>query len=101
MSVLHKLLSFYLDLTIFKGGQSAIAIDIHRRYPRAYTHRHCLQTPATRPTGFRQEGPSEVYILASKLATMVEGESNEGEAITIQNLIDGKEYEVPMKKIYP
>ena len=40
-----------------------------------------------------------MYILASKLATMVEGESNEGEAITIQNLIDGKEYEVPVKKI--
>jgi len=32
---------------------------------------------------------------------MVEEESNEGEAITIQNLIDGKEYEVPVKKIYP
>lgn len=42
-----------------------------------------------------------MYILASKLATMVEGESNEGEAITMQNLIDGKEYEVPVKKIYP
>ena len=50
---------------------------VRTRTDTAYKHRR--QGPL--PTGFRQEGPSEVYILASKLATMVEGESNEGEAI--------------------
>ncbi len=60
-------ISFCLRLTYCakKGGQSTIVIDIHRRYPHVYMHRHSLQTPATRPTGFRQEGPSEVYNLCN------------------------------------
>ena len=55
----------------------------------------------TRPTGFRREGPAEVYTLANKLVTMVDEESNNGEFVTMKNLIDGLEYVVPVKKIYP
>ncbi len=68
-----------------------------------YIHRHGLQTPATRPTGFRQEGPSEVYNLCNQLATMVIGETSETEdreVVTMKNLIDGREYTVPIKKLY-
>ena len=68
-----------------------------------YMHRHCLQTPATRPNGFRQEGLSEVYNLCNQLATMVIDETNEiedREVMTMKNLIDGRVYTVPIKKVY-
>ena len=42
-----------------------------------------------------------MYTLANKLVTMVDEESNNGEFVTMKNLIDGSEYVVPVKKIYP
>ena len=68
-----------------------------------YMHRHCLQTPATRPMGFQQEGPSEVYNLCYQLATMVIDKTNEnkdGEVVTVKNLINRRVYTVPIKKVY-
>jgi hypothetical protein len=86
---------------VYIGGQSTILIDIHCRYPRACVHQHSLQTPATKPAVFSQKGPSEVYYLCVELATMVEWEEEDEEAgISIKNLLDGKEYTVPKKKIY-
>jgi len=82
----------------YLGGQTTIVIDVHHRYPRAYIHRHSLQTPATRPPGFRQEGPSEVDNLCEEIKHMVEGV--EKSSVSIMNYIDGKEYTVPKKKIY-
>ena len=54
-------------------------------------HRHYLQTPATRPNGFRQEGPSEMYNLCNQLATMVIDEMNEnedGDIVTMKRLLE-------------
>ena len=48
-------------------------IDIHNRYPRAYIHRHSLQTPATRQTGFRLQGPAEVHALCEDVLKLVKG----------------------------
>jgi hypothetical protein len=70
-----------------------IVIDIHHRYPRVYMHCHSLLTQATRPHGFRQERPSEVYNLCNQLASMVIDSNNDadgGEVATMKNLIDGK-----------
>ena len=83
-----------------KGGQSTIVIDINWRYPHAHHHRHSLRTPATRPTGFSQQGPSEVYFPCKQLKTMVVGEDREVPGMSIKNLLCGKEYTVPKKMIY-
>ncbi len=80
-----------------------IFIDIHHRYPHVSMHRHSLLMQATRPHGFRQEGPSEVYNLCNQLATMVIDNNNDadsGEVVTMKNLIDGKMYTVLIKKFY-
>jgi hypothetical protein len=63
-----------LTTIALKDGQSTIVIDIHCRYPHACVHQHSLQTPVTRPVGFSQQGPSEVYYLCEELAAMVERE---------------------------
>jgi hypothetical protein len=58
--------------------------------------------PATRPKGFTQEGPSEVYLLCKQLEPMVinNREDDVINEVSIKNLIDGKEYMVPVNKIY-
>lgn len=85
-----------------KGGQTSVLIDINHRYPRAYMHRHGLQCPATRPTGFRQQGPAEVHYLCEDVIQMLQGPSaNSNEmTVTMCNQMTGKEYSVPKKKIY-
>ena len=75
-------------------------IDIHNRYPRAYIHRHSLQTPATRPTGFRLQGPAEVHALCEDVLKLVKGVEVDSDKVVMHNLIRGKEYTVPRKKIY-
>jgi hypothetical protein len=58
--------------------------------------------PATRPKGCTQEGPSEVYLLCKQLQPMVINYSEDEviNEVPIKNLIDGKEYMVPVNKIY-
>ncbi len=60
-------------LSLSAGGQTTISIDIHRRYPRTYIHRHSLQTAGTRPRGFQTQGPSEIYHFVNDITTMVKG----------------------------
>jgi hypothetical protein len=43
-----------------KQGQTTFWMDVHQCYPRAYIHRHKLQTTATRPEGFSDQGQAEV-----------------------------------------
>ena len=50
-----------------KGGQTTFWMDIHRRYPRAYIHRHKLQTPATRPDGFSYQGQAVVVEIVTQI----------------------------------
>ena len=52
------------------GGQTVMIFDCHRRYPRAYVHRHKCHT---RPEGFGQEGPSELYMLLEEVNHLVKG----------------------------
>ncbi len=57
--------------------------NIHRRYPRAYIHRHKLQK---RPEGFNAQGPSEVVDLVMSIDSLiVYGESTKREVTEIQN----------------
>jgi hypothetical protein len=42
--------------------------DIHRRYPRAYIHRHKL---LKQPEGFNQQGPAEVVDLVTTLDSLL------------------------------
>ena len=90
-----------------QGGQTTISIDIHRRYPRAYIHRHSLQTTRTRPPGFGQQGPSEVIHLVTELSKMIEGyKDDDGKpaAVDVRNLagrLAGREfYSVPVKILF-
>jgi hypothetical protein len=87
------------------GGQTSIIIDINSRYPRAYIHRHSLQTPATRPTGFRQQGPAEVHYLCEEIRTMLQTDSsnNDQTVVAASNYAHAngrQDYTIPKKKIY-
>ncbi len=56
--------------------------DIHRRYPRAYIHRHKLQK---RYEGFNSQGPSEVVDLVMSIDSLiVNGEGTEREVTEIK-----------------
>ncbi len=85
-----------------KGGQTSVLIDINHRYPRAYIYQHGLQCPATRPTGFRQQGPAKVHHLCEDVIQMLQGPSANSNKMTVTmcNQMTGKEYSVPKKKIY-
>lgn len=82
-------------------------MDIHRRYPRAYTHRHSLQTARTRPPGFAQQGPAEIVHFVNDFETMVNGYKDaDGKPATIvvHNLAHSSKskanYSVPKKQIF-
>ena len=95
--------SYLAAIIAVKGGQTTISIDIHRRYPRAYIHRHALQTAKTRPAGFAQQGPAEMVALVKQLSELVDGykdENGETPTITINNRFVDKTYEVPKKTIF-
>jgi len=94
-------------LVLLLGGQTTISIDIHRRYPRAYIHRHSLQTPRTRPPGFGQQGPAEVFHLVNDITSLIHGyrdDSNQPPTVLLHNRVpmkDGLEfYSVPKKLIF-
>jgi hypothetical protein len=81
-----------------KGGQTTFWMDIHRRYPRAYIHRHKLQTPATRPDGFSYQGQAEVVDIVTQIDRLIdETEPGYTECI-LPNTTDL--YKYPTKKIY-
>ena len=86
------------DKKVTKGGQSTMYYDIHRRYPRAYIHRHKLQK---RPEGFNQQGPSEIVDLVMSIDSLiVNGESSEREVHEIQNPTGNGVDKYKMKRIY-
>jgi hypothetical protein len=59
-------------------------------------------SPATRPTGFQQQGPAEVHYLCKEVIQMLQGPSanNNEMRVTMCNQMTVKEYFVPKKKIY-
>ena len=87
-----------MNKKVTKGGQSTMFYDIHRRYPRAYIHRHKLQK---RYEGFNAQGPSEVVDLVMSIDSLiVNGESTEREVTEIQNPTGNCFDKYRMKKIY-
>ena len=56
-----------IEKMVPKGGQTTFLMDIYRHYPRAYIHRHKLQTPATRPDGFSYQGQAEVVEIVTQI----------------------------------
>ena len=94
-------------LSLSAGGQTTISIDIHRRYPRAYIHRHSLQTAGTRPRGFQTQGPSEIYHFVNEITTMVKGYKDaDGKPASVlvenraQTTRSPASYYVPRKQIF-
>ena len=62
-----------INKKVSKGGQTTFWMDIHRRYPRAYIHRHKLQTTATRPDGFSYQGQAEVVEIVTQIDRLIDG----------------------------
>jgi hypothetical protein len=56
-----------------KGGQTTFLMDIYQHYPRAYIHRHKLQTPATRPDGFSYQGQAEAVEIVTQIDRLIDG----------------------------
>lgn len=104
---LVKALKLKFFILLLAGGQTTISIDIHRRYPRSYIHRHHLQTARTRPHGFAQQGPSEIYHFVNDISTMVKGyKDSDGRPATVlicnraHTTKSPQSYLVPMKQIF-
>ena len=85
---------------VSKGGQTTIAIDIHHHYPRAYVHRHSLQTASTRPAGFGQQGPAEVVWLMKQLDALIVNQAEDGDLEILDRAKGVKPYSVPRKLIF-
>ena len=85
---------------VSKGGQTTIAIDIHHRYPRAYVHRHSLQTARTRPAGFGQQGPAEVVWLMKQLDQLIVDRADDSNVEIMDRAKGVKPYSVPKKQIF-
>ena len=79
------------------GGQTVMIFDCHRRYPRAYVHRHKCHT---RPEGFGQEGPSELYMLLEEVNHLVKGVKSDEESTFIVTTPSQKEVKYRRNKIY-
>jgi hypothetical protein len=83
---------------VFKGGQTTFWMDIHRRYPRAYIHRHKLQTTETRPDGFSYQGQAEVVEIVTQIDRLIDGTEPGYTQCILPNTTDT--YKYPTKKIY-
>ena len=62
-----------INKKVSKGGHTTFWMDIHRSYPRAYIHRHKLQTTATHPDGFRYQGQAEVVEIVTQIDRLIDG----------------------------
>lgn len=80
----------------YPGGQSVLLVDVYRRYPRAYVHRHSARP---RPTGFTAEGHAEMYYLVNELEDLTEG-VNPDAVTTVKDIRTGKDVAYKKKKIY-
>jgi hypothetical protein len=86
------------DKKVSKGGQTTMLYDIHRRYPRAYIHRHKLHK---RPEGFNAQGPSEIYdLLRSIDALVVNGDPSDRGVVSIPKPTGYGITQYQLKKIY-
>jgi len=82
---------------VLKGGQKTFWMDIHQRYPRAYIHRHKLQTPATCPDGFSYQGQAEVVDIVTQIDRLIDGTEPGYTEFILPNTTDL--YKYPTKKI--
>jgi len=72
--------------------------DIHRRYPRAYVHRHKLHV---RTAPFKQTGQSEVTMLVKMVDEMtVTATNNVAPTISVPNPSSSNKLEYTMKQVY-
>ncbi len=81
-----------------KGGQTTFLMDIHRRYPRAYIHRHKLQNPKTHLDGFSYQEPAKVVDIVKQVDGLIDGADPAYTEMAIPNTSDVWKY--PRKKIY-
>ena len=73
-------------------------MDIHRRYPRAYIHRHRLQNPKNCLDGFSYEESAKVVDIVKQIDGLVDGMDPAYTEMVIPNTTDVWKY--PRKKIY-
>ena len=70
--------------------------DIHRRYPRAYVHRHKCHV---RTAPFKSVGQSEVVMLVGQLDQLIRGNAKEP-TTTLKNPCTMMDMVYKMKTIY-